>query len=291
MKSVRLLLGIPMIYVIALLSGASFTGCMKTNTIHDTTRITVRDTVNTTDTLNIRDTVISCNCNLKDGLVAYYNFNGGNLNDSSGFHNNILFNNAVKTTDRFGKANNAYLFDGSSSYMQVPNSQTLNPDSITIFAIVKVNGFYLGPCADNQIVTKGDDFHVNGFYGLGFYDFSANCGTPNVNKESFGGSFGDNPYDGAAPYAGTDTVNVKTNQWYYVALTYDGATTKMYINGLLKDSKTRSGPFTPNAYDVFIGKSNSGLYPFYLNGVIDEVRIYNRALCAAAILQLSQETE
>ena len=64
-----------------------------------------------------------CNCNLKDGLMAYYNFNGGNLNDSSGLNNNIVFNNAVKTTDRFGKANNAYLFDGSSSYMQVQTVQ------------------------------------------------------------------------------------------------------------------------------------------------------------------------
>jgi len=86
-------------------------------------------------------------------------------------------------------------------------------------------------------------------------------------------------------------VNVKTNQWYYVALTYDGNTTKMYINGVLKDSKTRSGPFTPNAYDVYIGKSNSGLYPFYLNRIVDEVRMYNRALRAAAILQLSQLQE
>jgi hypothetical protein len=291
MKFIRLIIGVPVFFAFMMFSGVSITGCMKTNTIHDTTRITVRDTVNTTDTLNIRDTVISCNCNLRDGLVAYYNFNGGNLNDSSGFHNNIVFNNAVKTTDRLGRANNAYLFDGSTSYMRVLNSQTLNPDSITIYAIVKVNGFYLGPCADNQIVTKGDDFHVNGFYALGFYDFTANCGAPNINNESFGGSFGDNPFDGAAPYAGTDTVKIKTNQWYSVALTYDGNTTKMYINGLLKDSKTRSGPFTANAYDVYIGKSNSGTYPFYLNGVLDEVRIYNRPLCAAAILQLSQLTD
>jgi hypothetical protein len=112
-----------------------------------------------------------------------------------------------------------------------------------------------------------------------------------LNHESFGGSFGDNPFDGAAPYAGTDTVLVKTNQWYHVALTYDGNTTKMYIDGQLKDSKTRSGPFTPNAYDVYLGKSNSSIYPYYLNGVIDEIRIYNRALCSGAIQQLSNLKE
>ena len=40
-----------------------------------------------------------------------------------------------------------------------------------MFAIVKVNGFYTGPCALNQIITKGDDFHVNGFYDHGFLRF------------------------------------------------------------------------------------------------------------------------
>ncbi len=286
MRLLKFLPGLALLYCVVLVSTVPLVGCSKTETVHDTTRIIIKDTINTVDTLRIRDTVVSCNCNLRDGLVAYYNFNGGNLNDSSGFHNNIFFNSATMTTDRFGKANNAYLFNGTSSYMQIKNSQSLNPDSITMYAIVKANGFYTGPCADNQIITKGDNFHVNGFYALGFYDFAANCGTPNLNHESFGGSFGDNPTDGAAPYAGTDTVLIKTNQWYFVAFTYDGHTAKMYINGYLKDSKTRSGPFTPSTYDVYLGATHDSNFPYYLNGVIDEIRIYNRPLCAEAILQL-----
>jgi len=293
MNIAKFLLGFPIVYFLLVISGAPLAGCSKTTTVHDTTTVTIRDTIHTktTDTLTIRDTINSCNCNLTDGLIAYYNFNGGNLNDSSGHDNNIIFNNAVKTTDRFGRANNAYLFNGTSSYMQVSNSPSLNPDSITLFAIVKANGFYTGPCADNQIITKGDDFHEDGFYGLGFYDFAANCGTPDLNHESFGGSFGDNPFDGAAPYAGADSANIKTNQWYSVVFTYDGSGAKMYVNGQLKDSKSRTGPFTPSAFDVFIGKANSSSYPYYLNGVIDEIRIYNRALCPAAILLLSNSTK
>ena len=259
--------------------------------MHDTTTVTLRDTINTTDTLTIRDTINTCNCNLTNGLVAWYNFNGGNLNDSSGFGNHIFFNNAVKTSDRFGHANNAYSFNGISSYMQVHNSSSLNPDSITLFAILKVNGFYTGPCGTNQIVVKGDSYHANGFYDLGFYDFTANCGTPDQSNESFGGSFGDNPFDGAAPYAGTDSVKIQTSKWYSVAFTCDGTTAKMYINGVLKDSKTRSGTFTANANDLFIGRLNDGTYPYYLNAVLDELRIYNRALCPAAIQQLSNLKE
>ena len=90
----------------------------KTDTLYlkDTLTINTRDTINTTDTLTIVDS-INCSCyDLTDGLIAYYNFNNGNLDDSSGHGNNIIFNNATKTTDRFGRANNAYLFNGTSTY-------------------------------------------------------------------------------------------------------------------------------------------------------------------------------
>jgi hypothetical protein len=126
---------------------------------------------------------------------------------------------------------------------------------------------------------------------MGFYDFAANCGAPNITSESFGGSFGDNPFDGAAPYAGTDSIKIQTGQWYHVAITYDGSSIMLYINGELKSSMNRHTTYTPNAGDLFLGKLNSGTYPFYLNGVLDEVRIYNRALCPAAIRQLSQLAE
>ena len=96
-----------------------------------------------TDTLYIRDTIrivdsSNCSCyDLSDGLVAYYNFNNGTLKDSSGYNNHITVSNAVKTADRFGRANNAYLFDGASSYMTVPNSGSLNSNQGHYF-----NGHY-----------------------------------------------------------------------------------------------------------------------------------------------------
>ena len=285
MKFTKLLLGVPLVYILILMSSVPITGCMKTNTVHDTTELTIHDT------LTIIDTVTACNCTLTDGLIAYYNFNGGNLDDSSGMNNNIFFNNALKTADRFGHANNAYLFDGATSYMQIKNSASLNPDSMTMFAIVKVNGFYTGACGGNQILVKGDSYHTDGFYDMGFYDFTANCGATNINNESFGGSFGNNPFDGAAPYAGTDSIKIKTGQWYYVAITYDGSSIMLYINGQLKSSMNRTAIFTPNASDLFLGKLNDATYPYYFNGVLDEIRIYKRALCPSAIRQLSLVTE
>ncbi len=189
MKISRLLFGFPAIYLLIFYFLLHIAGCSKTTTVHDTTKIIVKDTVTQikTDTLLIKDS----SCNLKCGLIAYFNFNGGNLNDSSGFNNNITFNSATKTTDRFGNANNAYLFNGTSSYMTVKNNSSLNPSAITMFAILKVNDFYLGPCGGNQILSKGYPYNVNGFYDMRYFDFSSNCGAINVNNESFGGSYGD----------------------------------------------------------------------------------------------------
>lgn len=224
-------------------------------------------------------------------MIAYYNFNGGNLNDSSGLNNNIFFNSATKTTDRFGTANNAYLFDGSSSYMVVKNNPSLNPNKITLFAIIKVNGFYAGSCDGNQILSKGYPYDIDGFYSMHFFDYSSNCGPPNVNNETFGGIYGDDIPQGAGAGVGVDSVKVKTGQWYFLVYTYDGSTAKFYINGQLKDSVNKSVAFNANANDIFIGKHENPVFPYYLNGEIDELRIYNRALPAAAVLQLNNLKE
>lgn len=245
------------------------------------------------DTVYIKDTiVIPCECkDLKEGLVAYYNFKDGNLNDSSGKNNHIAFNNATKTADRFGNANGAYLFNGSSNYMSVPNSASLNPaNGITMMAIVKVNGFYAGTCHANQIFGKvdpGGDY-TNGFYNLRFSDYEADCSSPaNFNREIFSGAYGDNA-GGNGPSVGTDTVNVKTGQWYTLVYTYANGYSHIYVNGVLKNSRQHAGTFTPNVADLLIGRTPSSQYPYWFNGVIDEIRIYEKALCPSEVKLLSE---
>ncbi|PWT78358.1 MAG: hypothetical protein C5B59_01940 [Bacteroidetes bacterium] len=275
--------------VFALLSsaGSTFVSCKKNVYVHDTTIKQIHDTTvkNIYDTTVVRDTIYD----LQDGLVAYYNFNSGNLNDSSGHSNNISFNNATKTSDRFGNPNNAYLFDGSSTYMLVPNSESLNPDNITIFAIVKVNGFNTSPCHINQIVGKGWPDIVDGFYDLRFDDFATTCtAAANTNNEHFGGNYGDDIPQGTYASVTGNSVAISTGQWYYVALTYDGLNAKIYVNGQLAGSSQKSVSFTDNTFDLFIGKHQDPSWPYYFNGVIDEIRIYNRALPAGGIAQLNK---
>jgi len=89
------------------------------------------------------------------------------------------------------------------------------------------------------------------------------------------------PYDIGVPYQ---------NQWVYAVLTFDGTTLKSYINGILRNQWTRNGILTYNINgNIWLGGRNSTDYPRYFSGAIDDVRIYNRALTSAEILQLYNE--
>ncbi len=283
MKVVRSVVGLSCLIILLFSVEANFTSCKK-EIVTDT--LYIKDTITIKDTVRIADSS-SCSCyDLTDGLVAYYNFNKGSLQDSSGKGNHIIFNNAVKTTDRFGKADNAYLFNGTGSYMKVANSASLNPSgAITLMGIVKMNGFYGGTCHGNQIFQKGTKDQNQGVYSLRVVDVASDCyAAVDTTKERAYGFYGD-----AGSTAGATDLSkyVRTNTWMTLVLTYDGHESKFYVDGQLKNTVTGSAVFTPNAFDLFIGRAESPEYPYWWNGVIDEVRIYNKALCEAAVKQLS----
>jgi len=286
MKFIRLIVFVPAMVIFAVMSGTTFTGCTKNMT--DTLYITHDSAVYVYDTTTLHDTIYD----ITSGLVAYYNFNGGNLNDSSGYKNNITFNNATPTTDRYGRANNAYLFNGTSNYMEVTNSPSLNPDNITIYAIVKVNGYYYGEDHANFILAKGWDGDA-GMYFMDFTDYKS-TGLPDTTHEFFGSAYGDNdnPFGSAAGVTDSTTI-VATGTWYKLAYTYDGFTSKFYVNGVLISTATKSVSFTPNTLDLYIGENGDpdNLFPYWLNGAIDEIRIYNRALPQQAVTALNNLTE
>jgi len=117
---------------------------------------------------------------------------------------------------------------------------------------------------------------------------------PDTSIEQFYGAYGDNVPQGSDANSLTLTnLNTKAQigQWYNVVFTYDGALAKIYINGALQETAAKTVTFTPNNFDLYIGSSSNPTFPFYFNGVIDEIRIYNRALPAGAIKQLNNLKE
>jgi len=73
------------------------------------------------------------------------------------------------------------------------------------------------------------------------------------------------------------------NTWTHVATTYDGATQRFYVNGVEVASRAQSGAITVSDQPLRIGGNGSFPGGEFFHGLIDEVKVYNRALTAAEI--------
>jgi hypothetical protein len=204
-----------------------------------------------------------------NGLVAAYSFNEGKgttVSDSSG--NNLTGTISGATWTTSGVYGGALSFNGSTSYVDLGNPSALRlTGSMTLEAWVKAAA---NPADDGQIIAKSN--------GHGWQLKTS----PDTGAETFGTL--------VSSTSGTDTQRYsKTvrslNTWYHVASVYDAAskTLNTYVNGVL-DSGTLKGAVPASQLDssvnVNIGRRTNG---FYFNGVIDEVRIYNRDLSQAEI--------
>lgn len=225
-------------------------------------------------------TTLLAQVNLNQGQVLYMNFNG-NANDVSGNGNNGVVNGATLVQDKWGNPNGAYQFDGTNDFIQVANDASLNfpGDSFTFYALVNVQGFYQGTCHGNSILDKGDALDgINGHYSLRFEDNAftngQNCAIPQVDTVHQNFTLVKNNQT-APPYY---TPPIVKNTWYCVIGVCDGTQIRLYVDGVLMAISNSSGPLGVNNHDLFIGKKNSVGFPYWYNGIIDELRIYNRAI-------------
>ena len=219
--------------------------------------------------------------NLNTGLVAYYPFNGNAL-DSSGNNNNPSYNNATLVADRFGNPNNAISFNGYNSYIQIPGSTSLNSGpSVSISVWVKPNGFYTGTCNGNYILSKGLETSTsyNAVFSDAAYDNTIGrnqCNYPTDTSHEF--FYGMN-------CTSTPNLFIHTGSWYHLVYTNDGSVSKFYVNDSLISSN--SGTITFNNNDLYLGRYFSiGSTPYWLNGILDDIRIYNRALDSSEVTTL-----
>jgi sugar lactone lactonase YvrE len=86
---------------------------------------------------------------------------------------------------------------------------------------------------------------------------------------------------GNAAYALFSSTSVTTDTWYHVAVTKDSSTMSLYINGMLEDSRVTPSFIDTNTTDLLLGGNISE--GAYLNGLIDEAEVFNRALSQAEI--------
>jgi hypothetical protein len=77
------------------------------------------------------------------------------------------------------------------------------------------------------------------------------------------------------------TAAVALNAWTHLAVTYDGASLCLYVNGTLVTTTAVGGPIPASTGALRIG--GNAIWPEWYAGLIDDVRVYNRALTAAQI--------
>ena len=211
------------------------------------------------------------------GLVAAYSFNegaGGTVNDASGNGINGVIQGATWTTG--GKYGNALQFDGSSAYVDLGNPPLLQiTGSMTWSAWAKAAA---NPADDGQIVAKSND-------DIGWQLKTS----PDTGPHTFGVAV---TQTGGSSHTQRYSTTVRSlNVWYHVAGVYDAAagTLNIYVNGALDNGVlvgTVSASQINPAFNVYIGRRTIGprsIAPYYFNGVIDELRIYNRALTQAEV--------
>jgi len=202
------------------------------------------------------------------GLAAHYTFDEGagtTVNDASGNGNT----GTVEGTPSWvaGIVDGAMEFDGTV-YVNCGNGPSLQiRDAITIAAWIKVDAFTVGWEA---ILAKGDNSY----------------------RMSRGNEFGDYLHFGCNGLSGgnvTGTSVVTTGTWRHAAAVYDGQYAYIYLDGTEDIRVASTGQIDESTNDLYIAE-NSGATGRQLGGLVDDVRIYNRALSPEEIAGLAGRT-
>ncbi|MCF7764991.1 MAG: immunoglobulin domain-containing protein [Verrucomicrobia bacterium] len=210
-------------------------------------------------------------------LVAYYPFNG-NANDESGNSNNGTVYNAVLAPDRNGVLSSAYDFNGTSADIVIPDSPSLDIESaLTVSAWIKARTFD-DPLPGSQKVVILSKRQNDG-WGPGYESSFVFTGQAEVNWD-----FHPNGVNGAL-YAPPIVIN----RWYHYTFTFSGTNLSIYMDGKLAGTTNITGNLGVNDIPVVIGRrAGEGFYKSYFDGLIDDVRIYNRALSQREVSALYQ---
>ena len=214
-------------------------------------------------------------------LISLWQANGDAL-DSVGGNDGTLLPVVGGTTFATGVDDQAFSFDGVNDLVLIDDDPSLNPTTaITLAAWVRVTG---KEGLDRDIVSKDGESSnrqylltassVNKFRAhLGFFPTPTSTGClTNAEFRYFDG--------------GT-TVNL--NQWYHVAMTYDGSTLKLYVDGALDGSCSVSGAMLTTTQPVRIGGGAPGGAQNHFQGLIDNAQIYDSALTAKEVRKLYKQ--
>ena len=202
---------------------------------------------------------------LKQGLVAYYPFNG-NAKDESGNGKDGYLNGVTLSSDRFGESGKAYGFDGENDFIEIGTGGVgANPHQLTQIAWIQTKDRRAGwPVV---ILTKrqriGSDCPTFGIIG-GYATLAID-----------GDSFIENVIGNS---------HVSDGEWHQIVGVRDNLKYSVYVDGKIEKSKEVSHVLEGSDLPMHIG--HHGGWGTYFQGSLDDIRIYNRALSEAEVKEL-----
>ena len=216
--------------------------------------------VNVTNTAKASD----ANTSLATGLVGHWTFDGKdmyqNVVDSSGNGNTGYLSGFTSTTTVPGKIGQALTFDGVNDYVNAGTGITWSADQTK-----SVSVWLKTSTVSKTFVNQARTADSAGVIYL-FIDATSHLESwLNDSGFDFGGKLTD-------------------NAWHHVVWVYDGSAETAYMDGSQLGGSNTENASASSGKTLFIGQYLGAAEQF--NGSLDDVRIYNRALSAAEILQL-----
>ena len=204
-----------------------------------------------------------------DDLVLRLDFDG-DLLDSSGLgnHGDSYGENMPElTVDRFGRADSACYFDGLDDFIRVEDSSDFDTYEFSVSAwVFGTQGFYTA----QYLVSKNhtDSLSAMGMFALRNRLYSCGSGYPNT----------------------ASLLGEMDSRWMHVAMVRSQSSVEFFIDGQ-SVGVSPAGDLVLNTLDLLIGaRSRGDVAPNYafFQGVLDDIRIYNRPLGAEDVLDLAK---
>ena len=224
---------------------------------------------------------------LKEGLVAYYPFNG-NANDESGNGRTGSVQGPIPTNDRFGSKGSAYYFNGATPHngkkpQRISTKQNSDfSNGITVACWVSADADIT---AENYIIGSGSNgsrwFGIRSQYATGTqvgkrYFFSE------VSTQS--GYFYTPAQSDVNPAVLLYSPGI--GNWNHIVVTVGGGLMRFYVNSVLAKQVSTGNLVSPPSGNIIIGDFEDTITGNSWKGAIDDVRFYNRALSDAEVKSL-----
>jgi len=189
-------------------------------------------------------------------VLAWYPLNV-DVKDYSGHGYNAGVNGTSKADDALGNADFAYRIASQDDVIYVPNALSLNfVDEMTVSCWISVS-----PTGREAFVLSHGSWEKRWKLSItpqNYLRWTVKTGNATVDVDS--------------------REPILANRYYHVAASYSGYSLELYIDGELDSYMTLNGSVQQADEPITFGQKGMDETQYYLNGVIDEVRIYNESL-------------